>query len=119
MVIGGCLTSERITSVATGYPEGLYEGACEYIPYMNSVTNTMGKDGDELIVYDNRVYNYDTLVIAANGGNPDFFDKRYKLLKINGKWWMNQNLIYPTQSCYFWTDAISGDCDTTDYGGGG
>ena len=58
MVIGGCLTTERMTSVATGYPEGLYEGACEYIPNVNSVLNTMGNDGDEKIAYDNRVYNH-------------------------------------------------------------
>ena len=58
MVIGGCLTSERITSVATGYPEGLYEGACEYIPPVTIVNNSMGVDGDEKIVFDPRPYNH-------------------------------------------------------------
>jgi uncharacterized protein (TIGR02145 family) len=58
----------------------------------------MGQDGDEMVAYDNRPYNHDSFVIAANGGNPDFFDKKYKLLKIGGKWWMNQNLAYPIGS---------------------
>jgi prepilin-type N-terminal cleavage/methylation domain-containing protein len=115
MVVGGCLTTERMTSVATAYPEGLYEGPCEYIPYMSSVTNSMGQDGDEMVAYDNRAYNHPATVVAANGGNPDFFDKRYKLLKMKGRWWTNQNMIYPSSSvewthAHGWVDTINPIC---------
>ncbi len=55
----------------------------------------MGVDGDESVCIDNRVYTHDPIIVAANGGDPNFFDRRYKLLKMNGKWWMNQNLAYP------------------------
>ena len=66
MVIGGCLTSERMTSVIIGYPEGLYEGACKYIPSISSIDNSTGIDGDEKIVFDPRPYNHPTETITAN-----------------------------------------------------
>jgi prepilin-type N-terminal cleavage/methylation domain-containing protein len=110
MVIGWCLTTERMTPVATGYPEGLYEGACEYIPPVTTVNNSMGVDGDEKIVYDPRPYNHPAWVIAANSGNPDFYNNTYKLIKINGKWVYNQNNSYPASPNFNYGTGYSFYC---------
>ncbi len=114
LILDGCLRESRLEPAY--YTGALWEGACKNVPFMSSVLNSQGQDGDEIIAMDNRPYVHDPIVVAANGGDPNFFDRRYKLIKINGKWWMNQNLAYSIETdvnnvtCLFNSNPTSGPC---------
>ena len=114
LILDGCLRETRLEPAS--YTGALWEGACKNVPFMSSVLNTQGQDGDEIVAFDNRPYVHDPIVVAANGGNPNFFDRRYKLIKINGKWWMNQNLAYSIETdtnnatCLFNSNPTAGPC---------
>ena len=67
------------------------------------VTNTLGSNGNTSTCLDNRTY---TMQGGATHG------KIYNLLKIEGKWWFNQNLAYPSATGYTGSNTWS----TTDIG---
>ena len=75
----------------------------------DQITNASGADGDLIECLDARTYTHPTEVITANGGNADFFDRKYSLIKMNGKWWMNENLKYPKTSDFHMPPAGTGN----------
>ncbi len=83
----------------------------------DAVSNTTGADGDLAECLDTRTHTHPAEAIAANGGNADFFDRKYDIIKMNGKWWMNEPLKYPRSSDYHippaWGGGLSWGCPGT------